>query len=54
MAAPVTCKLDEDLIKTEGTINRTRSNMGFFATQEQVTPKWIVQSGRNSNSSKIL
>ena len=28
-------------IKIEGTIDRTRSNMGFFATQGQVTPKWI-------------
>ena len=54
MAAPVTCKFDEDLIKIEGTIDRTRSNMGFYATQGQETPKWIGRSGRNSNSSKIL
>ena len=54
MAAPVTCKLDEDLNKFEGTIDRTRSYMGFFATQQQVTQKWIVRSGGNSNSSKIL
>ena len=54
MAVPVTCEFDEDLIKIEGTIEWTRSNMGFFATQEQVAPKWIVRSGRNSNSSKIL
>ena len=47
MATPVTCKFDEDLIKIDGTIDRTRSNMGFFATQGQVTLKWIVWSGRN-------
>ena len=42
MAAPVTCKFDEDPFKLEGTIDLTRSNMGFFATQVQVTLKWIV------------
>ena len=42
MAAPVTCKFDEDPIKIEDTIDRTKSNMGFFAIQGQVTPKWIV------------
>ena len=42
MAAPVICTFDEDPIKIEGTIDRTRSNMGFFDTQGQVTPKWIV------------
>ena len=54
MAVPVICKFDEDPIKIEGTINWTRSNMGFFVTQGQVTPKWIVRSGRNSYSSEIL
>ena len=49
MATPVTCKFDEDPIKIEGTIDLTRSNMGFFATQGQVTPKWIVRTGQNSN-----
>ena len=32
-------KFDEDPIKIEGTIDRTRSNMGFFGSQGQVTPK---------------
>ena len=50
----VTCKFDVDPIKIEGTIDRTMSNMGFFGTQAQVTPKWIVWSGRNSKSSEIL
>ena len=31
---------------------RTRSSVVFFGTQEQVTPKWIVRSGRNSISSE--
>ena len=42
MAAPVTCIFDEDPIKIEGTIDRPRSNMGFFGSQGQVTPKWVV------------
>ena len=42
MAAPVTYIFDEDPIKIEGTIDRTRSNMGFFGSQGQVTPKWVV------------
>ena len=37
MAVLVTCKFDADLIKIECTIDRTRSNMGFFSTQGQVT-----------------
>ena len=44
----------KDLTKT---ILRTRSNMVFFGTQGQVTPKWIVQSDSSDqhlNSSKIL
>ena len=39
MAVLATCKFDEDPIKIEGTIDRTRSNMGFFDSQGQVTPK---------------
>ena len=27
----VTCKFDDDPIKIEGTINQTRTNMGFLA-----------------------
>ena len=51
-----TCKSDENPIKIEGTIDRTRSNMGFFGSQGQVTPtsKWKVWSGWNSNSSENL
>ena len=54
MAVLATCKFDEDPIKIEGTIDRTRSNMGFFGSQGQVTPKWKVWSGRNSNSYENL
>ena len=34
-----TCKFDEGMIKIEGLIDQTRSNMGFFGSQGQVTPK---------------
>ena len=30
MAVLATCKFDEDPIKIEGTIDRTRANIGFF------------------------
>ena len=39
MAVLATCKSDEDPIKIEGTIDRTRSNMDFFGSERQVTPK---------------
>ena len=35
-------------------IYQTRSNMVFFGTQGQVTPKSIVRSRRNLNVSEIL
>ena len=39
MAVLATCKFDEDPIKIEGTINWTRSNIGFLGFQGQVTRK---------------
>ena len=42
LADLATCKFDEDPIKIEGTIDRTRSNVGFFGSQGQVTLKWKV------------
>ena len=51
MAVLASCKFDEDSIKIEGIIDKTRSNMG---SQGQVTPKWKVWSGQNSNSSENL
>ena len=50
---PVTCKF-KDPIKNKDAILRTRSNMGFFGTKGQVTPKWIFQPGPNSNFAEIL
>ena len=41
MPVLVTCQFDEDTIKIECTIDLTRSNIGFFGTQVQVTPKSI-------------
>ena len=45
-------KLSASLIKIQLKIKkamlRPRTNMVFFSTQRQVTPKWIVRSGRNS------
>ena len=35
----VTCKFEEHPIKNEAAINRTRSTMGFFGSQGQVTLK---------------
>ena len=52
MAVQATCKFDKDLIKIKGTIDQTRSNMDFFGSQGQVTPKWKVWSGRNTNSTE--
>ena len=44
MPVLVICKFDEDPIQIEGTIDRTRSNMGFFSTKGQLTLKRIVRS----------
>ena len=54
LAVLVTCKFDEDPMKIECSIDRTRSNMDFFSTQGQVTLTQIVRCCRNSNSSEIL
>ena len=49
IAVLVTCKFEEYPI-----IDRTRSTMGFFDSQGQVTLKWRVWACRNSNSSASL
>ena len=54
MAVLVNCKFDDDPINIEFTIDRTRSNMGSFSTQRQVTLSWIVWCGWKSNSSDIM
>ena len=48
------CKFHKDWIKITQAVLRTKSNMGFFDAQEQMTPKWIVRSCWNSNLSKML
>ena len=53
MAVLVTCK-NEDPIKNEGTTALTRLYVDFSDTQGQLTPQSVVESGRNSNSSKLL
>ena len=37
IAVLATCKFEDDPVKIECNIDRTRSNMGFFSTQGQVT-----------------
>ena len=46
------CKFHEDWMKTKQAMLWTQ--MGLFGTQGQVTPKWIVWSGQNSNLVEIL
>ena len=54
IAVLVICKFEEHPIENEVAIDRTRSTMGFFGSQGQVSPKWIVWSRRNSNLSGNL
>ena len=49
----VTCKNKEDPIKSGGTRVLTRFYVDFSDTQGQLTPQSEVESGRNSNSSKL-
>ena len=49
-----TCKKEEDLIKNEGVRVFITSYIDFSYVQGQHTPKSAVESGRNSNSSKLL
>ena len=53
MPAHVICNCHKEPIKTKQVMPRTRSNR-WGGTKGQVTPKSIVRSGRNSNSSEIL
>ena len=48
MPVQIICKSHKDPIKNKKAMLRPRTNMAFFSTQRQVTPKWIVRSGRNS------
>ena len=54
MVVLVTCKNEEDPIKNEGARMLTRLYFNFSDTQGHLTPQSVVESGRNSNSSKLL
>ena len=49
----VTCKNEEDLIKNEGARVFTTLYINFSDAQGQITPKSVMVSGRNLNSSKL-
>ena len=51
MVVLVTCKNEEDPIKNEGARVVTRR---FSDAQGQLTPKSMMESCQNSNSSKLL
>ena len=54
MAVLLTCKNKEDLIKNKGASVLTRLYIIFSDTQGQLTPQSVVESCRNSKSSKFL
>ena len=49
----ITCKNEEDPIKNEGARVATREYDDFSGAQEQIIPKSLVESGRNSISFKF-
>ena len=49
----VACKFEEDPIKNEGARVVTTLSISFSDAQWQVTPKSVMESCRNSNSSKL-
>ena len=49
-----TCKNDEDLIQNEGARVITTLFVDFLDTQGQLAQKSVMESCRNSNSSKLL
>ena len=54
MVVLIICKNEEDLIKNEGVRVFTTLYIDFSDVQGQVTPQSLVESDRNSNSSKLL
>ena len=54
MPPHVVCKFYKDPIKIKRTMPWTMSSMAFFNNQGQISPKWLVWSGQNSNLSEIL
>ena len=53
MGLLVACKNEEDLIKNEGARVVTTLFISFSVAQEQLTPKSVMESCRNSDSSKL-
>ena len=53
MGLLVACKNDEDPIKNEGDRVVTTSFINFSDAQGELTPKSVMESCRNSNSSKL-
>ena len=49
----VACKNEEDQIKNEGARVVTTLLINFSDAQGQLTPESVVESCRNSNSSKL-
>ena len=54
MSFLVACKNDEDPIKNEGARVVTTLFINFSDAQGQLTPKSVMESCRNSNSSELL
>ena len=54
MGLLVACKNEEDPIKNEGARVVTTLFINFSDTQGQLTPKSVMESCRNSNSSELL
>ena len=50
----VSCKNEEDPIKNEGARVVTTLFINFSGVQRQLTPKSVMESCRNSNSSELL
>ena len=54
MVVHVTCKNEEDPLNHEGARVVTRLFIDFSNVQGQLTPKSVIESCQNSNSSKLL
>ena len=54
MGLLVACKNEEDPIKNEGARVVTTLFINFSDTQGQLSPKSVMESCRNSNSSELL
>ena len=54
MGVLVACKNEEDPIKNEGARVVTTLFIDFSDAQGQLTPKSVIESGQNSNPSKLI